>query len=307
MYHICVYMKSQTLGFNEFIPTYVTATDDQISKGVNYASGGAGILDKTGVHNGDRFSLYKQMIHHNSTVSRISRIQKNTTFLKECIYVINIGMNDYINNYFAAAPNYRYDSSELLATEDYTDVLMVQYYRQLKVLYNLGGRKVALFGLDQLGCTPLIVKRWLLKGRPCQLLVSDAVYVFNNKLKTLVEGLNKDKPDARFTFINTTSILQEKKGAIVTPPSLPIPTKKKKLPDYTKYFARSCCPVKDLKDDWQCIADSVPCPTRTTSTFFDSVHPTEPTNIAIATRSYKALLPTDVYPYDIHQLTEVKH
>ncbi|MFS7888971.1 putative triacylglycerol lipase [Helianthus anomalus] len=91
--------------------------------------------------------------------------------------------------------------------------------------------------------------------------------------------------------------------APVTSPSLPIPTKKKKLPDYKKYEARPCCPVKD---DSHCIPNSTPCPTRTSSTYFDSVHPTEPNNIAIATRSYKALLPTDVYPYDIHQLTQVK-
>ncbi|MFS7947418.1 putative triacylglycerol lipase [Helianthus anomalus] len=150
------------------------------------------------------------MIHHNSTVSHILCIQKNTTFLKECIYVINIDMNDYIYNYFATSPDYRYDSSELYLPEEYIDVLMVQYYQQLKVLYNLGGRKVSLFGLDQLGCTPLIVKRWPPKGRACKQLLSDVVYVFNNKLKTLVEGLIKDKPDARFTFINTTSILQKK-------------------------------------------------------------------------------------------------
>ncbi|KAF5761114.1 putative triacylglycerol lipase [Helianthus annuus] len=295
----------QNLGFDEFIPTYATATDDQISKGVNYASGGAGILDRTGIHNGDRFSFHQQIVHHNSTVSRISRIRKNTTFLKECIYVVNIGMNDYIHNYFSWiwSTGGTYNSSLLYSTQNYATILIIQYYRQLKALYNLGGRKVALFGLGQLGCTPFIVKNWGYKGKPCADIFSDAEYTFNYRLKTLVDGLNKLKPDARFTFINATSILQKKEGAPVTSPSLPIPTKKKKLPDYKKYQARPCCPVKD---DSHCIPNSTPCPTRTSSTYFDSVHPTEPNNIAIATRSYKALLPTDVYPYDIHQLTQVK-
>lgn len=40
----------ELLNIDEFIPTYATVTDQQISKGVNYASGGAGILPETGNH-----------------------------------------------------------------------------------------------------------------------------------------------------------------------------------------------------------------------------------------------------------------
>ncbi|GKE72733.1 hypothetical protein Tco_1534774, partial [Tanacetum coccineum] len=42
--------EGELLDFNEFIPAYSTATDEQIGKGVNYGSGGAGIRRGTGRH-----------------------------------------------------------------------------------------------------------------------------------------------------------------------------------------------------------------------------------------------------------------
>ncbi|GKE83689.1 GDSL esterase/lipase-like protein [Tanacetum coccineum] len=38
----------QLLGFSMFIPSYATASDQEINAGVNYGSGGAGIRDETG-------------------------------------------------------------------------------------------------------------------------------------------------------------------------------------------------------------------------------------------------------------------
>ncbi|GMN43436.1 hypothetical protein TIFTF001_012640 [Ficus carica] len=38
----------QLLEFDDFIPPFANATDDVILKGVNYASGAAGICDETG-------------------------------------------------------------------------------------------------------------------------------------------------------------------------------------------------------------------------------------------------------------------
>lgn len=47
---IVFFIAGEHLNFEEYIPTYATVTDQQISKGVNYASGGSGIRDETGSH-----------------------------------------------------------------------------------------------------------------------------------------------------------------------------------------------------------------------------------------------------------------
>ena len=46
-----IYLNAaELLEFDDYIPPYATATNEQISTGVNYASGGAGIRDETGSH-----------------------------------------------------------------------------------------------------------------------------------------------------------------------------------------------------------------------------------------------------------------
>lgn len=76
------------------------------------------------------------------------------------------------------------------------------------------------------------------------------------------------------------------------------------LLDFSEVSLRTppCC---KLTGDWACTLNSAPCPIRAITTYFDALHPSEFSNLAIATRAYKAALPTDAYPYDIHHLTKV--
>ncbi|KAI3510606.1 hypothetical protein L1887_17733 [Cichorium endivia] len=70
--------RAKDLGFDNFISPYATLKGKCILTGVNYASGGSGILDKSGQNLGECFSFNKQIRNHKKT-----------------------GSNDYINNYFA--------------------------------------------------------------------------------------------------------------------------------------------------------------------------------------------------------------
>ncbi|KAI3719115.1 hypothetical protein L6452_20006 [Arctium lappa] len=267
----------QFLGFREFIPPYATATDKQISTGVNYGSGSAGIREESGSHLGDRISLDRQLLHHKSTISRLSRSQRKT--LKKCIYIVNIGSNDYINNYLLYDI---YNTSQIYSTDQYAEVLIQQYSRQLRTLYRLGGRKVVVFGLTKIGCTPNEMNKFGTDGKPCVESINNAIKLFNDRLMPLVDELNNNNTDARFTFINLTSILSPLGD--VPFPSTP------------------CCHVRE---DWQCVPNSIPCMIRTLSIFYDGFHPSEISNIIIATRSYVGVLPMDASPYDISQLARL--
>nr|KAJ0214580.1 hypothetical protein LSAT_V11C400175580 [Lactuca sativa] len=273
----------QLLGFVDFIPPYATITDKVITTGVNYASGSAGIREESGSHLGDRISLDRQLLNHVTTISRISALQSNKTFtaeyLKKCIYLSNIGSNDYINNYLI--PN-NYPTSNTYTVDQYATVLVQQYSQQLKTLYNLGARKIAVFGLGQVGCAPAEIAMFGTNGKPCVEWINDAVMLFNDRLKHLVEKLNSDYSDAKFTFINLKSISAPQGDVPV--PSVP------------------CCQVRE---DGQCVANSIPCPLRILSIFYDGFHPTEVANTLVATRSYIALLPTDASPYDISHLARL--
>ncbi|KVH96805.1 hypothetical protein Ccrd_001102 [Cynara cardunculus var. scolymus] len=149
-------------------------------------------------------------------------------------------------------------------------------------LYKLGARKVAVIGLGLIGCTPAEIANFGTDGKPCVDSINDAVKRFNDRLKPLVDGLNNDNSDARFTYINITSISTPQEG--VSLPNVP------------------CCPVRE---DGQCVPNSTPCPVRDLSVFFDGYHPTEIANIGLATRSYNALSPMDASPYDINRLAQL--
>ncbi|KAK1397497.1 Lipase, GDSL, active site [Heracleum sosnowskyi] len=88
------------LGFADYTPPFATARGSEILKGVNYGSGGAGILADTGRNLGGQIRLDLQLLNHGISVSRIIGLQWNITFSKEylslskCIYTVNMGSYD---------------------------------------------------------------------------------------------------------------------------------------------------------------------------------------------------------------------
>ncbi|GJV24387.1 hypothetical protein Tco_1377082 [Tanacetum coccineum] len=102
------------------------------------------------------------------------------------------------------------------------------------------------------------------------------LYKLGARLKPLVDNINSNFTDARFTFINVTSITTPDGGVAL--PNVP------------------CC---QLRSDGQCIPNSTPCANRNLFIWFDGFHPTEIVNTVIATRSYNAQTPNDASPFDI--------
>ncbi|XP_071709072.1 GDSL esterase/lipase At5g45670-like [Rutidosis leptorrhynchoides] len=270
----------QLLGFEEFIPPYATASDKQISRGVNYGSGSAGIRKESGRQLGERINLDMQLRHHKSIISRLYHLRKNNKkILRKCIYLVNMGSNDYVNNFFLPDS---YNTSNMFTRDEYAQVLIRQYSKQLKTLVRLEARKIVVFGLAKLGCSPVNIERFGTKGKPCVESINNAVDIFNHQLISLIEDLNDNNSDATFTYINLASILAPLGD--VPLPSAP------------------CC---KLREDRQCIRDSVPCAYRDLSIFFDGFHPTEVANMIIAMRSYAKFSPLDACPYDISHLAQL--
>ncbi|PWA74208.1 SGNH hydrolase-type esterase domain-containing protein [Artemisia annua] len=270
----------QLLGFEKFIPPHTAATDAQISIGVNYASGSSGIREETGIHLGDRISMDTQLVNHNSTISRLLSLQENTSFLEKCIYLVNTGNNDYVNNYFISD---KYNTSRIYTTDQYASVLIQQLSQQLRTLYNLGARKIVVNGVVKVGCIPIVVGTFDTEGKPCVESFNDAAKLYNDKLKPLIDDLNTNYSDARFTFINMTRI-SSLQGAGMSLSTTP------------------CC---QLTEGYACIPYSIPCPDRTMSMYFDGYHFAEIVATSIATRSYTALSPLDASPYDISDLVRL--
>ncbi|KAK3007490.1 hypothetical protein RJ639_014612 [Escallonia herrerae] len=276
------------LGFTNFIPPFATARDQDILRGVNYASGGGGIRAETGQNVGGRISFDLQLHNHGITVSRITALQRNLTFTREylskCIYTVGMGSNDYINNYFMPQS---YPTSRLFTPDQYAAVLIRQYSQQLHKLYNYGARKVAIFGLGLIGCTPAELATFGTSGTACVDTINNAVQLFNGRLGPLVDDFNRNLGDTRFTYINITGI------SAGDPSSVGI-----------TFLNTPCCNVTTTTG--LCIPNQAPCSNRNMYAFWDAFHPTEIINVLAATRAYNASSPSDAYPVDIRTLAELQ-
>jgi len=82
---------------------------------------------------GELYTMNIQLYNHNITVSRIAKIlgseEVARKYLSQCIYVSDMGHNDYLNNYFLDD----YDSSSKYTPEEYAQLLIETYETQLEV------------------------------------------------------------------------------------------------------------------------------------------------------------------------------
>nr|BAJ89133.1 predicted protein [Hordeum vulgare subsp. vulgare] len=200
---------SRLLGFDDYIPAYAGANNDQLLSGVNFASAAAGIRDETGQQLGQRISLGGQLQNYQAAVQQLVSIlgdeDSAANHLSQCIFTVGMGSNDYLNNYFMPAV---YSTSRQYTPEQYADVLVSQYTQQLRVLYNNGARKVALMGVGQVGCSPNELAQQSSDGVTCVARINGAIEIFNQKLVELVDQFNT-LPGAHFTYINAYGIFQD--------------------------------------------------------------------------------------------------
>ncbi|CAK9149535.1 unnamed protein product [Ilex paraguariensis] len=67
-------------------------------------------------------------------------------------------------------------------------------------------RKITIHGLGKISCIPAELATHATNGSACVDTINNAVQLFDKRLKPLVDDLNKDLHDAKFIYINTTSI-----------------------------------------------------------------------------------------------------
>ncbi|XP_027351595.1 GDSL esterase/lipase At1g29670-like isoform X2 [Abrus precatorius] len=264
---------TQLLGFENFIPPFANTSGSDVLKGVNYASAGAGIRVETGSHTGTIISFGSQLTNHGVIVSQIATKlgspEKARQYLNKCLYYLDIGSNDYINNYFL--PLF-YPTSQIYSPEEYAEALIEELSLDLMALRDLGARKFVLVGMGLLGCTVNAIITHGTNGS-CVQEENAAAFIFNSKLKSLVDFYNnKFSSNSKFIFINS-------------------------------FISDAACCLSGSSGG--CIPDQRPCNNRNEYVFWDEFHPTEAWNKLIATISYNSTSnPAFTYPMDIMHLVE---
>ncbi|KAM4116591.1 hypothetical protein ACB094_02G061900 [Castanea mollissima] len=269
----------QELGFKGYLPPYLapTTAGAVILQGVNYASGGGGILNDTGEIFGGRINLDAQIDNFaNSRQAIISSIgaPEALTLFGKAFFSLIIGSNDFLDNYLTPVIS---AVKQKLVTPDR--------------LYNLGARKIIVANVGPIGCTPYQRDINLSMGDDCVSFSIQLAQLFNAELKSLITDLSTNLQGSIYVYADANSIVEDI------------------LKNYISYGFEnansSCCYLVGCFGGLSpCVPLSKVCSDRSKYVFWDSFHPTDATNVLIARRFMDGDT-NDITPMNIRQLAQL--
>ncbi|XP_030968473.1 GDSL esterase/lipase EXL3-like isoform X4 [Quercus lobata] len=194
-------MIAAELEIKELLPAYLDPnlqTQDLIT-GVCFASGGSGydpLTPKIALtwSMSDQLGMLKEYIVR---LQGIVGVNRTNFILTRSLYLISLSSCDIANVYFGpTSRRYKYDFAS------YTDLMLKYATKFLKELYSLGARRIGVFGAPPIGCVPS--QRTVAGGlhRQCGEGHNQLAMLFNAKLTTLLDSLNKDMPNSRMVYLD---------------------------------------------------------------------------------------------------------
>ncbi|XP_050215710.1 GDSL esterase/lipase At1g33811 [Mercurialis annua] len=280
---------AELLGFRGFIPPFARTRGPAILRGLNYASGAAGIRDETGNNLGDHASMNQQVSNFGNTVQEMRRYFRRdpnsvNSYLSKCIFYSGMASNDYLNNYFM--PDF-YTTSSDFTTKAFAAALLKDYTRQLTQLYTLGARKVIVTAVGPIGCIPYELARYNGNSSRCNEKINNAISMFNSGLLKMVQGFNNGQlPGAKFVYLDS---YKSSNDLYLNGSSYGF-----------EVIDKGCCGVGRNNGQITCLPLQQPCQDRRKYLFWDAFHPTEQANILLAKSTFTTQAYT--YPINIQQL-----
>ncbi|XP_051124058.1 GDSL esterase/lipase At1g29670-like [Andrographis paniculata] len=274
------------LNLPNYIPPFndPSTTGTRIVHGVNYGSGGSGILDETGASLGNLISLNGQIRNFEATTLpelEMQLGQNRSRILPQYLFFVASGGNDYSSNYL---PNL---TGRNVTLEDFTANLTSTFTLQLKRLYSLGARNFVLASINPNGCAPLATAS--APGEGCVESTNNAVQKFNIQMRSLTDSLRPQMPGSRLVFVNAYKIIRD----IIRDP----------IVKGFRNVHTSCCNISAF--GFGCERGGPVCTNRNEYVYFDENHVTEAVNRVIATKAFSSNLRAEVYPYNVQKLLQM--
>ncbi|XP_058080819.1 GDSL esterase/lipase At2g23540-like [Magnolia sinica] len=280
-------------------PTYAlpflspNATGSTILNGVNYASGGGGIMNQTGRIFVGRIGMDIQVDYFNITRKQLDGLlgvsKAREYVMKRSIFSVTIGANDFLNNYLLPVLSIGERISE--TPDTFVDNLISNLRIQLTRLYKLDARKFVIGNVGPIGCIPYQKTINQVTKDQCVKLPNELALQYNGRLRDLLTELNENLPGATFVLANVYDLVMEL------------------IANYQKYGFRSastaCCGNGgQFQGVIPCGPTSSLCDDRSKYVFWDPYHPSEAANVIIA----KKLIDGDtksISPMNLRQLRDL--
>ncbi|XP_062108806.1 GDSL esterase/lipase At4g16230-like isoform X2 [Humulus lupulus] len=262
-----------------------------VLEGVNYASGGAGILNETGKIFVGRINMDAQIDNFESTRQNIiSSIGLTATMqlFKKALFFTSIGSNDLLHNYLI--PSILSTAyNDLVPPQEFVATLMSKFSLQLTRLHNLGARKIVVLNVGPIGCTPnqRDTNPNILLDK-CVVFPNWLAQLFNTQLKSLITELTTTLEGSKLVYADFYNVMKDI------------------IDNYSKYGFEnsdsSCCYVAGRFGGLiPCGLKSKLCLERSKYVYWDPYNPSQAANDIIA----KSLLDGDtniISPINVRQL-----
>ncbi|KAG6764062.1 hypothetical protein POTOM_031519 [Populus tomentosa] len=206
------YYCGQELGFEDFTPPFLAPTTmgSVVLRGVNYASGGGGILNYTGKIFGGRINLDAQIDNFaNTRQDIIASIGAPATpsLLKMSLFEVVIGSNDFISNYLT--PVVSAVNQKVVPPDVFVDTVVARFRLQLTRLYNLGARKIFVANVGPIGCIPYQRDTNPAAGDNCVSFSDQIAQLYNTELRSLITELGANLEGSNFVYADVYRIVND--------------------------------------------------------------------------------------------------
>lgn len=285
----------QELGLQGFTPPYLAPSTRGISvlvHGVNYASGGGGILNHTGKIFGGRINLDAQIDNFaNTRQDIISAIGVSATLelLQNGLFSITIGSNDFINNYLT--PVISVPEQKLVSPQVFVATMISRFRLQLTRLYMLGAQKIIVANVGPIGCIPFQRELNPEAGNNCFSYPNQLAQMFNTQLRSLIQELSSNLEGSKFAYANVYGIVDD-------------------IIQNSRSYGfensdSSCCYLAGRFGGLiPCGPPSKVCPDRSKYVFWDAFHPSDSANLIIARRLLDGNS-NDIFPFNVRRLVSL--
>lgn len=272
-----------------FVPNYLgqMGTVEDMIKGVNYASAGAGVIFSSGSELGQRISFTQQIQQFSDTLQsfilNMGEAAANE-LISNSVFYISIGVNDYIHYYLRNASNIQ----NLYLPWSFNQFVAASIRQEIKNLYNMNVRRVILMGLPPIGCAPYYLWRYNSKNGECIEEINDMILEYNFVMRYMIEELGLELPDAKITFCD----MYEGSMDII---------KNHELYGFN-VTADACCGLGKYKGWIMCFASEIACSNATNHIWWDQYHPTDAVNAILADNVWNGLHTKMCYPMNLEDM-----
>ncbi|OAY74432.1 GDSL esterase/lipase [Ananas comosus] len=260
---------SEAFGLPPLVPVYLDPAYNiqQFASGVCFASAATG-YDNATSRVLSVIPLWKQLEYFKEYVGKLKSFQgeaKAQETLINALYVMSLGTNDFIENYFTL-PGGR---SSQFTVPEYEDFLLAISEGFVRDIHQLGARKLDLTGLPPMGCLPLerVTNRAALGA--CNEEYNKVAREFNVKLLGLVRKLNEELDGMEIVYGNVYDLLDD---VVRNPASYGF-----------ENAVSGCCGTGLFEVSYICNKKTpITCDDANQYVFWDAIHPTERMNHVIS-------------------------